>query len=317
MTEPKTAVIAIGGNAILPADDPATAEAMRRRIRETVGHLADVIAEGYDIALSHGNGPQVGNILLQNEESRDRVPGMPLDVCGAESQAQIGYMLQQELRNELARRGLRRNVTTIVTQVVVDEDDPAFRDPTKPIGPYYDREYEVVVKRARGWKMVYDPRGGYRRVVPSPRPKEVVESETIRRLLFTGTSDEIVIVAGGGGVPVVRRGTDLVGVEAVVDKDLASAVLALSIGEKLLILLTDVPEVYRDFGTAGAAPLRSLTVAEARAMLAQGQFPEGTMGPKIEAAVAFLEGGGSRVIVTDAAHLTKAMRGEAGTTVTP
>lgn len=316
MAKPKTAVVAIGGNAILSADDPGTAEAMRRRIRETVAHLADLVADGYDIALTHGNGPQVGNILLQNEESRERVPGMPLDVCGAESQAQIGYVLQQEFRNELARRGIRKNVTTLVTQVVVDEDDPAFKEPTKPIGPYYEREYEVLVKRARGWKMVYDPRGGHRRVVPSPRPKEIVEAETIRRLLFTGTSDEIVIVAGGGGVPVIRRGEELVGVEAVVDKDLASAVLAASIGETLLILLTDVPGVYRDFGTPEAAPIRSLNVGEAKALLAQGQFPEGTMGPKIEAAVAFLEGGGERAIVTDAAHLKDALRGEAGTTVT-
>jgi len=311
----KTAVIAIGGNAILPKGSTGEAEDQRRKVRETCRVLVDLIADGYDIALTHGNGPQVGNLLLQQEAARG-IPAMPLDVAVAATQAAIGYVLQQELRNELARRRIHRNVTALVTQVLVDARDPAFRKPTKPIGPYYTAAEARVVRRRKGWTLAKDPRGGWRRVVPSPRPLEIIERKTIRRLLFTGTSDEVVIVAGGGGIPVVRRRGRLVGVEAVVDKDLAAGVLATGIHEKLFIILTDVPHVSLDFGTVKARRIPRIDAKALQAHARAGQFPAGSMGPKIEAARRFLENGGERAIITDLRSLRRALAGEAGTTVT-
>ena len=312
----KTAVIAIGGNAILPAKDTGTAEGQRTRIRDTCRHIASVVQKGWDIVLTHGNGPQVGNILLQNEEAVGKVPAMPLDICVAESQAQIGYLLQQELANELASRGIKRNVVSVITQVIVDPDDPAMLNPTKPIGPYYDRDRARELEKANGWKLVYDRRGGYRRVVPSPKPVDIVEKTTIGRLLFTGTSDWIVIVAGGGGIPVVRRGAQLVGVEAVIDKDLAAAVLAKSIKEKVLVMLTDVAHVALDFGKVEQTNIGRMSVPEARRYLEQGQFPPGSMGPKVEAAIDFLESGGERAVITNPENLERALDGVAGTLIT-
>ena len=310
----KKLVVAVGGNAILPAGDSGDAASQRRRIAETCGKLADLVAAGYDIVVTHGNGPQVGNILLQNEEARKKVPAMPLDVCGAESQAQIGYLLQQALGNEFAARGIRKGVGCLITQVRVDADDPAFANPTKPIGPYYSREDEIIVKRAKGWKMVYDARGGWRRVVPSPRPAEVVEKEVILKLVHDGDG-RVIIAAGGGGIPVVRKDGRLVGVEAVIDKDLASAVLAKDIGWKTLVIVTDVPHVALDFGKPTQKALDRMTLKDAKRHLEEGQFPAGSMGPKIEAAIEFLEGGGERVVVSDLDHLGAAVEGKAGTQI--
>ena len=307
------AVVAVGGNAISPPKDPSLA-GMRSRIAVTAARLADLAESGFELVVTHGNGPQVGSILLQNEEARHKVPAMPLDVCVAESQAQVGYLLQQALQNEFAARGGSRAVASVVTQVVVDPEDPAFREPTKPIGPTYESEQELVVRRAKGWRMARDSRGGWRRVVPSPRPLEVVEKDLITALLRAGDS-KVLIAAGGGGVPVVRRGKALVGVEAVIDKDLASAVLGNAIGADLLLVLTDVPRVALDFGTPRQVDLERLTPAEARHHLQAGQFPPGSMGPKIEAALQFLEGGGKRVVVTDIDHVLEAVSGRAGTTI--
>jgi len=309
-------VIAIGGNAILPAGGPGDASAQRSRIQATCAVLADLVQAGHDLVLTHGNGPQVGNILLQNEEARDRTPAMPLDVCVAESQAQIGYLLQQALANEFASRGIRRSVLCVVTQTVVNPDDPAFAAPTKPIGPYYEREDELIVKRAKGWKLVYDPRGGYRRVVPSPRPLEIVEADVIAHLAKQGDG-RVIIAAGGGGIPVVRRGDRLVGVEAVVDKDLASALLAQALGWKDLVIVTDIGQVALDLGKPSQRFLERMTLREAKVHLAEGQFPPGNMGPKIEAAISFLENGGSRVVITDIDHLARAASGKAGTRIVP
>ena len=312
----KRLIVAIGGNAIVPAGDPGDAAGMRRRLDATAERLVDLVAAGHELIVTHGNGPQVGNILLQNEEGRSRVPAMPLDVCVAESQAQIGYMLQQALANAFAARRIKRDVACVVTQVVVDPDDPAFANPTKPIGPYYTREDELIVKRAKGWKLAFDPRGGYRRVVPSPRPIEIVEAALIAKL--AGAVDgRVVIAAGGGGIPVVRKGDRLVGVEAVIDKDLASAVLARAIGAKVLVIATDVPHVVLGHGTREERPLGRLLVKEAKAHLAAGQFPPGSMGPKIQAAIDFLEAGGHRVVVTDLEHLVPAVDGKAGTQIVP
>ena len=313
----KTAIIAIGGNALLPVKDSGTAEGQRRRTRETCRSLATMIQKGWDIALVHGNGPQVGNILLQNEAAQATVPSMPLDVCVAESQAQIGYMLQQELANELAARGIGKNVVSIVTQVIVNQEDPAMRNPTKPIGPYYDKDRAEELKRTRGWRLAYDRRGGYRRVVPSPKPIDIVEKTTIERLMFSGTTDWVVIVAGGGGVPVMKKDGQLVGIEAVIDKDLAAAVLAKAVKEKLFIMLTDVAHVALNFGKVEQVNIGRMTVAEAKQYMSEGHFPPGSMGPKIEAAVDFLEGGGERVIITNPDNLERALDGVAGTTITP
>ena len=313
----RTAIVAIGGNALLPAKDIGTIEGQRKRIRETCSHLATIIQKGWDIALVHGNGPQVGNILLQNEEAQAKVPPMPLDVCVAESQAQIGYMLQQELRNELSIRGLNKNVVSIVTQVIVDSSDSAMQNPTKPIGPYYDRDRAKELMKTQQWKMIYDRRGGWRRVVPSPKPIDIVEKNTIERLLFTGTSDWVVIVAGGGGIPVIKINGELIGIEAVVDKDLAAAVLAKQVKEKMLILLTDVAYAALNFGKVEQTNIERMTVSDARKYLDQGHFPPGNMGPKIEAAIEFLEGGGENVIITNPENLEKALDGLAGTTIEP
>lgn len=307
------AVVAVGGNAISPPKDTGLA-AMKSHIAKTAARLADLVEAGFELVVTHGNGPQVGNILIQNEEARHRVPAMPLDVCVAESQAQIGYLLQQALRNEFAARGSPRSVGSVVTQVVVDPADPAFKEPTKPIGPVYESEQEVIVLRAKGWRIVKDPRGGWRRVVPSPRPMEIVERDLIAAILKAG-DHHILIAAGGGGIPVVRRGTGYQGVEAVVDKDLASAVVARGIRADLLIIITDVPKVALRFGTPDRMDLDRLTPAEARHHLQAGEFPPGSMGPKIEAALHFLEEGGRRVVIADLDTVLEAVSGRAGTTI--
>ena len=307
-------VAAIGGNAISPPED-AGLSAMRLRIATTATRLADLVDAGYKLVVTHGNGPQVGNLLLQNEEARHAVPAMPLDVCVAESQAQIGYLLQQALQNEFAARGSPRPVASLVTQSVVDANDPAFQEPAKPIGPTYESEQEVMIKRAKGWRMAKDPRGGWRRVVPSPRPLDIVEKDLIHALLRAGNSG-VLIAAGGGGVPVVRRGTDLVGVEAVIDKDLAAAVLARDLAAERLVLVTDVERVALDFKKPGQRFLDHLTVAEAREYLKEGQFAAGSMGPKIEAAVEFILRGGKEAVIGGLTRLREALAGTSGTRIT-
>ncbi|HYM39004.1 MAG TPA: carbamate kinase [Thermoplasmata archaeon] len=312
----KQLVVAIGGNAIQPPGDGGTADAQRHRIEETAAKLADLVQSGHDLVVTHGNGPQVGNILLQNEEARDLVPAMPLDVCGAESQAQVGYLLAQALHNELAVRRVERGVVVLVTQTLVDGNDPAFKDPTKPIGPLYTRESDLIVKRAKGWKLVEDQaRGGWRRVVPSPQPIDIIEKDTIRRLVRDGDG-HVVICAGGGGIPVVRRGGRLVGVEAVIDKDLGAAVLARVLGWKVLLIATDVEKIALGFGRPTQRFLEHMTVAEAKKHLAEGQFPPGSMGPKVQAAIDFLETGGEVAVVTDLEHLADAADAKAGTRIT-
>ena len=244
----KKLVIAIGGNAIQPAGDSGSADSQRHRVEATAAKLADLVQAGHELVVTHGNGPQVGNILLQNEEARDLVPAMPLDVCGAESQALIGYMLAQALRNEFAVRRIQQGVAALVTQVLVDPNDPAFKDPTKPIGPFYSSEADLIVKRAKGWKLVEDEsRGGWRRVVPSPQPLDIVEKDVILGLVAGGDGN-VVICTGGGGIPVVRRIGRLLGVEAVIDKDLGAAVLARVLGWKELVIATDVEKVALGFG---------------------------------------------------------------------
>jgi carbamate kinase len=311
----KTAVVAIGGNAILMAGQQATFENQMINLKETCVHLAKLIKGGYDMVLTHGNGPQVGNILLQNELLRDDVPPMPMDVCVAESQALLGYMIQQAMKEELEKVGMDKVVTCILTRVLVDPDDPAFDNPTKPVGPYYSEEEAREIGEERGWRFTEDlRRGGFRRVLPSPRPVDIIERGAIKRLVFGGEGQsEVVVAAGGGGIPVIRKKEGLEGVEAVVDKDLAACVLASAIDEKFLLLLTDVDRVYLNFGKKDQRPLDLVTVDEIEEYLGQGQFPPGSMGPKVEAAIEFLRGGGDKVIITMPKLLEEALEGRAGT----
>jgi carbamate kinase len=309
----KIAVLAIGGNAVAPPQGPLTWERQVSTLRGVAPRILHLRDRGYRLILTHGNGPQVGAILLQNERASDRTPPNPLDVCVAQSQAQIGYALQLALHQELEKRGDSATVLPVVTMVVVDPEDPELHSPSKPIGPIYD-DARARQLEAEGWRMARDARGGYRRVVPSPRPLEILGVEFLRRVL----EDEVILIAaGGGGVPVVRGPGGLLGVEAVVDKDLASSLLASEVGAEILVMVTDVPCVYLDYGTPGQRPVNRLTTEEALAHLKAGQFPRGSMGPKVQAAVEFLEKGGSMAIITDLETLEAALDGKGGTLLIP
>ncbi len=315
MSDLKTAVVAIGGNALLRAGEEPTIENQIKNVRETAKYLAQMVKMGYDIVITHGNGPQVGNLLLQNEISKETVPPMPMDVCVAESQGQIGYLLQQMLTNQLRFIGIEREVAPIITRVLVREDDPAFKNPTKPIGPYYSKDEAERLMEENGWQMKFDEaRGGYRRVVPSPEPIDIVEKKSIKRMVFGGDEQSTIVVAsGGGGIPVVNQGERLFGIDAVIDKDLAGCVLASSIDEKFFIILTDVPSVYINFRKEGEKALESVTLEEIKKYQAEGHFAAGSMGPKIKAAVRFLENGGEKVLITSPENLIDSLNGYGGT----
>jgi carbamate kinase len=310
---PKSLLITLGGNAILPARGTGTFDEQCAITRVTMQPIAALIRDGVQVVLSHGNGPIVGNILIRNEAARDQIPPMPLDVCGADSQGGIGYMMQQSLDNELRRVGVERAVVTVVTQIVVDERDPAFRRPTKPIGPFYDEERARRLAKEKGWTVVEDAGRGYRRVVASPRPLEVVEIAAIRRLVAGGA---VVIAAGGGGIPVSRQfdGT-FHGVEAVIDKDLASSLLARLLGCEMLCIITGVDRVALRYGKPDQSELECATADELSQYAAEGHFPAGSMGPKIQAAIEFVRGGGREVVITSPARLTDALEGRSGTRV--
>ena len=309
----RSLLVTLGGNAILPARGTGTFDEQYSITRLTMQPIAELIRDGARVVLSHGNGPIVGNILIRNEAAREQIPPMPLDVCGADSQGGIGYMMQQALQNELFRLGVERNVVTIVTQVVVDERDPAFRRPTKPIGPFYTEERARLLAKEKGWTVVEDAGRGYRRVVPSPRPLEVVEIAAIRKLVAEGT---VVIASGGGGIPVSRQwdGT-LHGVEAVIDKDLASSLLGRLLGCDTLCIITGVDRVALHFGTPEQKDLECATAEELSRYAAAGHFPSGSMGPKIQAAIEFVRGGGREVVITSPAMIREALDGKTGTRV--
>jgi carbamate kinase len=314
----KMAVIAIGGNAILEADESGSALSQFESIKLTSRQIANMVKNGYKVVITHGNGPQVGNILLKNEIAEGIAPVMPMDVCVAESQGQIGYMIQQSLLNELMKLGISSCVSSIITQVVVDFEDEAFENPTKPIGPYYPEGEAERLAKEKKWTMMEDKaRQGYRRVVPSPEPLEIVESETIKRLVAQNEGNDIIIAAGGGGVPVFKTEDGYEGAEAVVDKDMASQVLASSINADILIMLTDVEQVAINFGSPKQENLSQLNVTEAKQNLIKGHFPPGSMGPKIVSAIRFLEKGGQKVIITTPEKLEDALEGRAGTSIIP
>jgi len=309
----KLAVIAIGGNSITKAGERGTIPEQFANADETARHIAKMIQRGYDVVVTHGNGPQVGNILLRAEMSCTVLPTLPLHTCGADSQGGMGYMIQQVLGNELRELGMDKCVTSVITQTVVDRFDPAFQNPTKPIGPFYTSEEAERKVREQGWKVVEDAKRGWRRVVPSPMPVRVVEADAIKSLLDAGC---IVIGVGGGGIPVVENRGKLEGVEAVIDKDHASRIIANYIGAELFMMSTDVERVALNYGTQDEVRLSSMTVDEALRYHAEGHFPQGSMGPKVMAGIDFIKGGGSEVIITNPESIELALDGESGTRIT-
>jgi carbamate kinase len=314
MTRPLEITVALGGNAILKPGGKGTAEEQFGRVKSTARDLVKMVEDGHRILITHGNGPQVGDILLKNELAKRVVPPMPLDVCGAESQGMIGYMLQQALSSEFRKEALEIPVVTLLTQVVVDRKDPAFELPTKPVGPFYTAHEAKALEKERRWVMVNDAGRGFRRVVPSPMPREIVERTTIGRLFTAGV---VVIAAGGGGIPVVRgRGGRLQGVEAVLDKDRTAALLASTLKTKVLLILTDVDRVYLDYNGPRQRALTKVDAGACEVYLKEGQFPSGSMGPKIESALQFLRSGGEKVVITSPERARDALAGRAGTSIT-
>lgn len=306
-------VVALGGNAILRSKTLSSYEEQFENVRRTCRQVAQLMAEGYQPVFTHGNGPQVGNLLIQNEAAATLVPPVPLDVCGAETQGQIGYMIQQALRNELAALGASRPVVSLVTQVLVDADDPAFSTPTKPVGPFLPREVAEQRMRDQGETWAEIDARGWRKLVPSPQPIGIIETDTIHALLDAGA---VVIACGGGGVPVLRRPDGrLQGVEAVVDKDLAAARLALEIHAAALLILTDVPGVAINFGKPNQRFLRRVTLAEMEEHLVREPFSAGSMGPKVRAAYRFVHEGGRQATICALEDALAGVRGDAGTIV--
>lgn len=307
-------VVAIGGNALSPSGESASAANQFRYTRESLTSIVDFVREGRRVAVVHGNGPQVGDELRRAELARGEVEPLPLGVLVASTAGWIGYMIQQSLQNALARAGSRRRVATVLTQVLVDPDDPALEDPKKFVGrPVREEDREAI--EAEGYRVAEDARGRPRRQVPSPEPVAVLEAGTVRELVRRG---DVVITAGGGGIPVYRDPElGLEGLDAVVDKDRAAALLAREIGAGELLILTDVDAVYRGFGTADARPIGRLRAAAARELVAAGELGEGSMRPKVEASVRFLEGGGERAVIAELSQASRALAGEAGTEILP
>ncbi|MBN2114724.1 MAG: carbamate kinase [Acidimicrobiia bacterium] len=312
----KRAVVAIGGNSLIKDKHHQTVQDQYEAMRETTASIADMVEAGWEMAITHGNGPQVGFILRRSELSRHELHEVPLDACGADSQGAIGYALQQNMRNHLLARGLERAVATVVTQVEVGPDDPAWENPSKPIGSFMTPEQAAERRAGDGWVVVEDAGRGWRRVVPSPEPLSIVEADVVSLLLDAGV---IVITVGGGGIPVVREPDGhLRGVDAVIDKDLASAMLATVIEAGLLVITTAVEKVALGWGTPEQRWVDRLTLAEAKQYLAEGtHFAAGSMAPKIQACINYLEAGGGEVLITDPEHLPAAIRGETGTRIVP
>lgn len=313
----KLAVIAIGGNSLIKDNTRVTVQDQYEAAKETCYYIADMIEQGWTVAIGHGNGPQVGFILRRSEIAH-KVAGMhevPLDVCGADTQGAIGYALQQNLQNEFRRRGLKRQAATVVTQVVVDRNDPSFQNPTKPIGGFMTEEEAKRRAREEGWTVVEDAGRGWRRVVPSPIPQRIVELDVVRTLLDAGV---ITITVGGGGIPVIEdEDGNLKGVAAVIDKDYAASLLARSIGAELFLISTAVDKVYLNYNKPDQRPIDVMTVSEAKRYIAEGHFAKGSMLPKIEAIIWFLEAGGKEAIITSPENIARALRGETGTRIIP
>jgi carbamate kinase len=310
---PKIALVAFGGNAMLPETQRGLQSEQMRNAARAAELMVHIVQKGYELIIVHGNGPQVGNLLIQMEEAANKIPPYSLDVCDAMTEGSMGFMLERALVNELRRRSIDKEVASLVSQVVVDKDDPAFAKPTKPVGPFYQKFRAQELVREKKWTMVEDAGRGYRKVVPSPKPIDVVNNRIIRELVEAG---RIVIAAGGGGIPVILNANGLFeGVEAVIDKDYAASLLAREVKVDLFIILTAIERVFIDFGKPDQREAPVLTVDEARKYLAEGQFPPGSMGPKIRAAVEYIEAGGREVLITKDTHLKAALINRSGTRI--
>ncbi len=313
----KVAVVAVGGNSLILDPKKVTVEDQYLAAAETTKHIADMIEAGWDVAIGHGNGPQVGFILRRSEIAA-KYEGMhevPLDVCGADSQGAIGYALQQTLQNELIQRGIKKSVATVVTQVKVDKNDKAFEHPTKPIGGFMEEEEAKRREKEQGWNVVEDSGRGWRRVVASPIPMEVVEIDAVKELLDAGTC---VITVGGGGIPVIDNGKGgCLGIAAVIDKDFASSLLSQEINADLFVISTAVEKIAINFGKPDQKWIDKMTVAEAKKYIEEGHFAKGSMLPKVQAIIWYLENGGKQALVTDPPHIGAALRGETGTWIVP
>lgn len=307
-------VIALGGNALLEKGEKGFQKQLEN-MKKTAKIIGGIVEEGYKVAITHGNGRQVGDILLRSFIAKEKVPPLPLDAAGAESQGQIGYLIQNTLRNELGRReeAMNQNVVTILTQVLVDPNDPAFECPTKFIGPYYSKKEARELEDTQGWEMKEDPRGGWRRVVPSPDPKEIIESEVITNLLQNGN---VVISGGGGGIPVIQTNDGYKGVKAVIDKDLVSELLAEELSADKLVILTDIEKVMLNFGTSNQKPIEEMTVKEAEKYMEAGHFKSGSMKPKVKAGIRFARSGPDRAcVIAHLKHGKQAVEENAGTLI--
>lgn len=311
---PKTAVIAVGGNSLILDKQHQTVADQYAAAAKTMEHIAGMIEKGYEVVITHGNGPQVGFILLRSEFARERLHTIPLDSCGADTQGAIGYNFQMALGNEFKKRGIKKTVATVVTQVVVDKNDAAFKAPSKPIGQFYTEAEAKDRKKTNGWDMMEDAGRGWRRVVASPLPKEIVEFDAIKKLIDNGI---VVVAVGGGGIPVTRDDKgDLHGAAAVIDKDYASGLLASKLGVDLFIISTAVEKVYLNFGKPDQKPLDKITLADAKRFIEEGHFKPGSMLPKIKAVISFLEKGGKEALITDPVHIEDAIEGKTGTRIT-
>ncbi len=308
----KVAVIAVGGNALIVDNSKVSIEDQYVAVQDTSKHLVDFIQQGWTVVLTHGNGPQVGHILQRSEAARGKVHPVPMDVAVADTQGSIGYHFQQALQNEFALRGMANRALTVVTQVVVDSADPAFQSPTKPIGSFMDETTANQRKESEGWQIMEDAGRGWRRVVPSPQPKEILEFDAIVDLVKLGYS---VVAGGGGGIPVIKTDDGYRGVAAVIDKDLASSLLAQKLKADTLLISTGVEKVSLNFGKPDQIDLSRITLSEAKRYLAEGHFKPGSMKPKVEAALAFVEKTGGRALITDPPNMARALRGETGTEI--
>jgi carbamate kinase len=313
MMDSKLAVLAIGGNSLIKDKDHIALHWQYQAVRETSKYIAELIAEGMGIVITHGNGPQVGFIYRRGELARHELPLIPLDICGADTQGAIGYMIQKALLNEFRERGITKKVTTVVTQAVVDRNDPSFEHPSKPIGTFMTEKEALANQKEFGWHVTEDAGRGFRRVVPSPIPKELIELDVVKILVKKGY---VVVAVGGGGIPVIRNEQgEIEGVEAVIDKDHASSLLARQLGADTFIISTSIDAAYVNFGKENQKSISQATLAEMKRYLTEGHFKAGSMKPKIESIIQFLEGGGKKAVITSPENLLKAVRGQCGTTI--
>jgi carbamate kinase len=309
----KIALMAFGGNAILPKTQRGLQSEQMKNAQKAAQLMIYIVKRGYDLIVVHGNGPQVGNLLIQMEEAITKVPPFSLEVCDAMTEGSMGFMLEKAMVNELRKNSVDKDVATLITQVVVDRDDPAFKNPTKPVGPFYTKYRAQMLRREKQWTMIEDSGRGYRKVVPSPKPIDVIPKRIIQDLVHSG---KIVIAVGGGGIPVIINGRGLFeGVEAVIDKDYSASLVAREVKADLFIILTNVDRVCLNYGTPEEEPIGVMTVKQAEEHISQGQFPPGSMGPKIKAAIEYIQGGGKEVLITSANHLKASLINRSGTKI--